>query len=430
MLWREPGPQSAWLRRIVRTGRVLRKIIQEMLVGDLPLYAMSLVYTTLLSIVPVLAVSFSVLKAFGVHNQLEPLLLSVLAPLGESASQITANVIGFVDNIKVGVLGALGTGLLVYTVISLMQKIESAFNRIWHVTDHRSFSRRFSDYLSVILIGPVLVFAALGITGSVMSSDLMQWVVAHEPAKTVVEIVARLVPYVLVIAAFTFVYKLVPYTRVSMGAALVGGVVAGVLWESAGLVFASFIASSTKYTAIYSGFAILIVAMIWLYLSWLILLIGASIAFYYQHPEHVVLDESRPVLSGAARERAALLVMMLIGRSHLGSDGVKPVTVDSLVEAMRLPGNELQELLDALHDARLLARTDDDPPGWLPARSIEKIPVKVVLDAARGNGQAGMRVSGQDVDTVADVLERIDRSVSDALATMTIKDLVGTGDEA
>ena len=248
--------------RAVTTLRVIYVVVRDLADGQLTLRAMSLVYTTLLSMVPLLAVSFSVLKAFGVHNQIEPMLLNLLAPLGDKGVEITTRIIGFVDNMKAGLLGSLGLAFLIYTVISLLQKIERTFNFTWHVTQNRPFAQRFSDYLSVVLIGPVLVFSAIGITASVLSMDVVQKLAAIEPFGNLIELGSRLVPYLLIIAAFAFIYIFIPNTKVRAGSALVGGLVAGILWETTGWVFASFIVTSTKYTAIYSTFATLIMNMI------------------------------------------------------------------------------------------------------------------------------------------------------------------------
>jgi YihY family inner membrane protein len=242
-LWAPAPPgRGQPLRAAVHAGRIVDRLVDDLYTGRLNLYAMSLVYTTVLSIVPVLAVSFSVLKAFGVHNQLEPTLHALLAPLGERGGEITQQIIVFVDNIQVGVLGALGLGFLIYTVISLLQKVEESFNFIWKSRGERSLSRRFSDYLSVLLVGPVLVFTALGITGAVMGSDAVQWVALFEPARTLIAIAGRVVPFLLIVAAFTFIYKVVPYTRVDVRAAFTGAVVAALLWQVAGLAFASVVA--------------------------------------------------------------------------------------------------------------------------------------------------------------------------------------------
>ena len=324
-----------WRARFLRWVRLVYLVGRDLTDGQLNLQAMSLVYTTLLSLVPLLAVSFSVLKAFDVHNQIEPIMLNFMTPLGERGAEITANVIGFVDNIKVGVLGAVGLGLLIYTVISLVQKIERAFNFTWHVRHGRSFVERFRDYLSVIMIGPVLVFSALGATASLMNNSVVQALVKLPGLAWVVESIGTLVPYLFVIAAFTFVYKFVPNTRVRLGSAAVGALVAGFLWQTIGWGFASFVVTSAKYAAIYSGFAILVFFMIWLYVAWLILLVGASIAFYHQHPEYLTLRSRDARLSNRLKERLALSAMYLITQSHFR--GTSPWTAEGLAKHLAVP---------------------------------------------------------------------------------------------
>jgi membrane protein len=192
-------PWKAWLTQLLR---VLYVVTRDLTDGQLTLRAMSLVYTTLLSLVPLLAVSFSVLKGFGVHNQIEPLLQNFLAPLGPKGAEITGYVIGFVENMRVGVLGSLGLGLLLYTVVSLIQKIEQAFNFTWHAVQNRSVVQRFSNYLSVILVGPVLMFTAVGMTASVTSTAVVQRLASIEPFGTAIHMLSQLVPYLLVIAVF------------------------------------------------------------------------------------------------------------------------------------------------------------------------------------------------------------------------------------
>ena len=161
------GPRR-WL---VIAMRMLVVLARQLLGGQLNLRAMSLVYTTLLSVVPLLAVSFSVLKGFGVHNQLEQVLLNFLAPLGAKGTEVANNIIGFVENVKVGVLGSLGLVFLLYTVVSLVQKVESSLNYVWQVERLRALAQRFSSYLTVIMVGPVLMFTALGVTATVMNTS-------------------------------------------------------------------------------------------------------------------------------------------------------------------------------------------------------------------------------------------------------------------
>ena len=300
---------------------------------------------TLLSIVPLLALSFSVLKAFGVHNQIQPMLLKFLEPLGKEGEEIAANIIAFIQNMNVGVLGALGLALLLYTAISLMQKIEESLNYIWHIHRHRPLADRFSRYLSVLMVGPILVFAALGITATVMNVETVRGVLAIEMFGQLVQTISRLMPYLLVIAAFTFIYMFIPNARVRLLPALIGGIAGGAAWQTAGWGFATFVASSNQYAAIYSSLAILILFMIWLYLSWLILLFGASVAFYAQHPEYLYAGAGEPRLSNRMRERLGLATMTLVAGRFVA--GERMPSLNEFIGLLRMPRYVLQAVLDA-----------------------------------------------------------------------------------
>ena len=142
-LWQEHDALSRHQRMLVTAARYSAVLVRNLMEGQLSMRAMSLIYTSLLSVVPLLALAFSVLKALGVHNMLEPLLQRLLEPLGPQQSvEISHNVIGFVDNIKVGVLGSVGVGFLLFTVISLIQKVEGSFNFIWRIDQPRGMSQR------------------------------------------------------------------------------------------------------------------------------------------------------------------------------------------------------------------------------------------------------------------------------------------------
>ncbi|MGB6930889.1 MAG: YihY/virulence factor BrkB family protein, partial [Syntrophobacteria bacterium] len=404
-----------WKVLLIRVLRVFYVVIRDLLEGQLTLRAMSLVYTTLLAMVPLLAVSFSVLKGFGVHNQIEPLLLNFLRPLGERGVEVTSRIIGFVDSVKAGILGSIGFALLIYTVISLIQKIERACNDTWHVNRSRPLSQKFSDYLSVILIGPVLVFSALGITASVMSTTVVQKMVAIKVFGSLMELATKLVPYLLVIAAFTFVYIFVPNTRVRFRSALTGGLVAGVLWETSGWAFASFVVKSAKYTAIYSGFAILIMFMIWLYLSWLIVLVGASVAYYHQHPESVTSYRRELRLSNRMQEKLALLVMFLVGNNYY--DNLPALTLEEFAQSLNVPMEALEPIMEALEGYGLLSQTANEPPTYLPARPLDTAELKDVLDAVRGaNEIVDLKPQSESAELAVDQLvDHIDQAMAGAL---------------
>jgi len=424
-LWRaEPAEQGLLRHYSYGLLRLLFVMVREFTSGQLNLRAMSLVYTTLLSLVPLLAVSFSVLKAFGVHNQIEPLLLNLVAPLGERGNELVVNILGFVENMKVGVLGSLGLALLLYTVISLIQKVESSFNYVWHAKSTRSLSRRFSDYLSVIMVGPVLVFSAIGMTASMMNSKVVQALVAIEPFGSLVLILSKLMPFLLIILAFTFVYLFVPNTRVNVRSAFVGAVVGGALWQSSGMAFAAFASTSTKYAAIYSGFAILIMFMIWLYLSWLILLLGAQVAYFHQYPEQIRLSSQRVPLSGRFRDQLALLVMYWIAERFVHEG--EAWNLMTLSSKLAMPGDRVGEILSLLQERGLVVESGSEPPEYLLLHDPATLPIERLMRILRrpDEEQALMESRLVSVPVVDALLQRMELGVKEHLDGMTLRDLV------
>lgn len=424
-LWRTDLAETGRFRYYgYRLLRLLFVMVREFTNGQLNLRAMSLVYTTLLSLVPLLAVSFSVLKAFGVHNLIEPLLINLVAPLGERGSEVVNAILGFVENMKVGVLGSLGLALLLYTVVSLIQKVESSFNYVWHAKSTRSLSRRFSDYLSVIMVGPVLVFSAIGMTASMMNSRVVQALLTIEPFGSLVIIATKLMPFFLIILAFTFVYLFVPNTRVKVRSAFVGALVGGALWQSTGMAFAMFASTSTKYAAIYSGFAILILFMIWLYLSWLILLLGAQVAYYYQYPEQIRISSRRVPLSGRFREQLGLLMMYWIAERFV-HDG-KPWTLLGLSNKLAMPGDRVGEILTLLQERELLVESGSEPPEYLMLHDPANLTIDKLLRSLRrpDDEQAMMESRLNSVPEVDALLQRMELGVTEHLGGMTLRDLV------
>lgn len=422
-LWQQIPEQSniAW-RGVVNTLRVAYLMVRELAAGNLNLRAMSLVFTTLLSLVPLIAVAFSVLKAFGVHNQIEPFLLGMLEPLGPKGPEITANIIGFVQNVKVGVLGSLGVAMLFYTIIALIQKIEHAFNYVWRVKRPRTLARRFTDYLSVVMIGPVLVFTALGLAATAMNHSVVQELQAIEPFGTLILFATKVVPYLMIIAAFTFLYKFIPNTRVEFVPAVIGASAAGILWITIGTVFASFVASSSNYTAIYSSFAILFFFMIWLYLAWLILLTGSQIAFYLQHPKLVSMGGMTYSLSPRLREKEGLWLMMMIARQFHQQQPA--LDLQALEQATALSANTLQDLVITLEKGGLIVELTGDEPSYVPAQDIAEIKVNDILDCLR-TAEESADITHKSVaePAVEQLLQQLNDAQQNVLADLSLRDL-------
>ncbi len=415
---------AAWHRLL----QILSMVARDLMDGMITLRAMSLVYTTLLSLVPLLAVSISVLKGFGVHDQLEPTLVRLLAPVGENNVEVAARIVEFVDNMRFGVLGAVGLVMLLYTAISLIQKIEAAFNQTWRLRSSRSLMQRFSDYLSVIMVGPVLVFSAVGITASLGSNHVVAWLDQLPYMSDLLQLLGRVLPYLLVIVAFTFIYMLVPNTRVQLRSALYGAVIAGLLWESAGKLFTSFVGGSTSYTAVYSGLAILLVFMIWLYVSWIILLIGSSIAFYHQNPEHLNWKKRDVHLSARMRDQLALQAMVNVARAHDRQSDLVP-TAENLAIYQRVPVHILQRMLDALAGDGLLQASAEKPPRYLPGAALERIRIGDVFNSAREAEDEGQTASFHSDPPVSRLLQNLQQRFDSEFGAQTLAEFIRDFDD-
>jgi len=428
-LWRiDLSSLNRFRASLIQLIRLVYTIIRESSERELTLRAMSLVYTTLLSIVPLLAFSFSILKAFGVvDSQLEPLLNKFLIPLGEKGFEITHKILEFVKNLKVGVLGIIGLLLLIYTVISLINKIEQSLNHIWKINKGRSFARRFSDYISIILIGPVFIFAIFGLTANLLGNTVIQKISSMEPIGGLIALfTGELLSYIVVVAIFTFIYVVIPNAKVNFRSALLGGVLAGFAWQAIGWIFAKFVVTSANYAAIYSSFAVLILFLIWLYLSWLILLIGAEVSYCHQNLKFLSLEEQALQISNRLQEKLALIIMYLIGYNFYNNK--ERWTVGSLVDYLELPHQHIQDTLMKLENQKLILETGENEPAYIPARSIETIKLSEIIDAARKDKE-DRDLSLKEYNSLPEVnvvADKIDDAIQRTLGGDSLKSLMSS----
>lgn len=424
-LWRRDlGSVPWWQAWPIMGTRLCYAVSRDIYQGRLGLRTTSLVYTTLLSLVPILAIAFSVLKGLGVHNQIKPLLLDFLGPLGASAQEIASRIVAFVENINVEVLGGVGLVFLVYTVYSLVQKIEAALNDIWHTIEDRPLERRFSGYLTAIVLGPVLIFSTTAIVTTVVGSSVVAKILAVQPIGPLLEFVGQIVPYAIVVCVFAFIYHYVPNARVSLRSALFGGLVAGLLWQVMDWGFASYIVTSTRYPAIYATFASLVFFLIWLYLAWLVLLVGASVAFYHQNPQYAVPEWHRSRLSEGQCERIALLIMVLVGSRHYRGESNWDLV--SLADRLGIAEDHLKPVIDVLLEAGLVVRTDSEPGRYVPGRAPETTLIQSVIDAMRRSDSYDA-LNAHDhklLPVVEQVMGQVEASLSVALKGLTLRDLI------
>jgi membrane protein len=404
----------------VRIVRITYAVLRDLWAGHLSLRATGLVYVTILSIVPVIAISFSVLKAFGAQRQLEPLLRTWLAPLGTGGDRITNLVVGFVENAQGNVLAGVGIALLFVTTVSMAERVESSFNFVWRVDRPRNIARRLSDYLAVLLGGPVVMVTALGLIAMLENVRWLRAMGELPPMAWLAGIWVQAVPYLLVCAAFAFVYWFLPNTGVRVMAAATGGLVGGVLWAATGALFARFVVTSTQTLSIYATFAVAITALIWLHLCWLILLIGAQVAFYVQHPDYLRLGYRAHEPSSRDLEGLALATMLRVGSAF--THGTLRPGPGQLAEELGLPGIVLSPVLARLESAGLLTRSEHDE--LLPNRDPARITLREILAAVREPRQTDEVLAVGWPAAVRQVQGRVATAIDSTLGNETLAELV------
>jgi membrane protein len=371
------GPHTAQQNPLARLLRALRypyAIIRDLLDGELTLRATGLVYATILALIPLIALSFAVLKAFGAHRDMRPFLNEFFRPVGDAGTQIVDRLMELAENVSGGLVGMVGFALLLWTLVGAVNKIEDSLNYVWRVQRGRSIPRRVVEFAVLVTVGPLVV--ATVIAFAKLASDSVS---SYTFAARAMDLLIGFAPYAIVTGLFTALYVLIPNTRVRIMPALIGGLVAGVLWAATGKAFTALVIYTSRLTLVYAGFAIVVALFLWTYLGWLILLAGAQLAFYVQNPNYLRLGHADFDLSSIEEERLALDIMARVAAEHRA--GHPPWTLEKLSRALALPGIAIASMAEHLENAGLLAQADDGK--LFPGREISSITLAEVIHTAR-----------------------------------------------
>ncbi len=382
------------------------------------LRASALTFYTMLSIVPVLAMAFGVAKGFGFEKLLERQILERLQGQEEIASYMISFSSSMLENTKGGMVAGIGIVLLFWAVIKLLGNIETSFNAIWGVKKGRSMSRKFCDYLSAMMLCPVLLIMAGGINVLISSQvrDIVEKLPLLELMGPAIFSFLNLLPYCVMWALFSFLYMFMPNTNVRFKAGIAGGIVAGILFQWLQVVYISFQIGVAQYNAVYGGFAALPLFLIWLNLSWLIVLLGAEITFAFQHADTYEFEPECRALQPGYKRLMTLWVMHVLVTCFQKGDC--PAGVDDISMKLRMPARLVQEILTELMLCSMVAEVNI--PGktgirYQPARDISTITISSVIEALEGQGGASLRVSEtEELRKLEQHLERFRALVSEA----------------
>jgi membrane protein len=420
-IWDLEPEAFAGLRRFgVRYLQILTLVLKAFRGDQCLLRASALTFTTILSLVPFFALTFSVLKGFGVHNKIEPLILEKVA----AGSQETVDrIITYINNTNMTSMGAIGLVALILTVVSVLGNIEEAFNVIWGVKETRTFYRKFSDYLSVVITGPLLLLAAVSITTSLQSQSIVRWLVETSYLGDLLLSLFRLVPYVTIWLALVFLYIFIPNTRVRFKSALLGGVLAGTIWQLAQWGYIHFQVGVAKYNAVYGTLSLLPVFMVWIYTSWLIVLFGVEVVCAHQNIRNFRREARNSSFSHGRKELLCLTILENVAAAfHFGKS---PKTSVQLAEELDVPVRIVRELLALLMESGYLLENAGENPTYTPARELEHIAVMDVLATVRNYGDEcrATRMSAAEL-RMQEILKRLESGMAATLDGMTLKGLV------
>lgn len=449
----EPEGLRPLKRRAYRWSRVLYLTLRSFTGDRCMLRAAALTYTTVLSLVPLLAFSFAILKGLGFYKELreehiDPYLDQVFGALppepvsatkSESAVETAQTglaqlrggfdkVLDLVDQTDVKGLGALGLLVLLLAALRLLSSIEEAFNEIWGVDRPRRWIRKLSDYLTIVIVTPILLVLAVGLTTAVQNAGFVEFLHAHLPIDLVVEVVVRLAPLFIASAVFTLVFLVMPNRRTRLRSALIGGFVAGTLWQIVLEVHIAFQIGVANYNAIYAGFAALPIFLVWLQLSWQIVLFGAELAFAHESEReyhgYASLAASEPRRQ-AFKEQVALRALVRIADAFLA--GAPPLDASTLGKEIGVHPRDVDDVLSELARSGIVSHAESEDrsqPTWLPARSPERIRVADVVSVLRGDGEPGPRARGELDRHVERLAAKLDEEARTSAFNLSLRELV------
>jgi membrane protein len=456
-VWRADDGSLSWPRRAVhRFVRVAYLTIKSFVGDKCVLRAMALTYTTVLSLVPLLAFSFATLKGLGWYEelrtkQIDPYLDELFGRLEGPAPSVALesspavlvgpgdpagvtqlrqgfdHVLDMVERTDVKGLGAIGLLVLMLAVLRLLSSIEASFNEIWGVRKARSWVRKLSDYLTIVIITPIFLVIAVGVTGAAQSVGVVEFLEQRLALGAVLEFAIRAAPLLIGWGAFTLVYLVMPNRRGKFSSAAIGGAVAGLLWQLTLLAHIKFQIGVARYNAIYAGFAAFPIFLAWVQLSWLIVLFGAELAFAHESEREYRGLVTYETHQHAYRESLALRAMTRLSSAFLG--GEPPPRSLGIAASLGVSPREVDEVLADLERGGLAAHVDGldgaDGPSFLPARDPASIRVKDVLDALAGVGVDEPLPATDELDARGDrLLAKLGEEARTSVYNRSMRELV------
>ena len=418
-----PPRRSFWITQL----RIVLLAVRRFNLDKCELRASALTFYSLLSIVPVVALAFAVAKGFGVEKVLGEQLMAKMQGQEEVAERIIGFAQSFLENTKGGAIAGVGIVLLFWTVIKVLGNVEKSFNDIWGVKTSRAMGRKFADYLSIMMICPVLLIIASSVTvllTTQVSAMLERLSVLGYLADVLIWLL-KIVPYGVIWLVFTFVYVFMPNTKVELKSALWGGIFAGTIYQLVQLAYITFQIGVSNYGAIYGSFAALPLFLVWLQLSWLIVLLGAEISFAHQNVGTYEFEQDCLAVSHSFRRMIALMISSLCVKHFRNAE--KPSTAEDISRELEVPIRLVRSVLAELTEGGLLCEVCSDHReniAYQPACDIHRLTVAGVIDRLDQQGITTVPVAeSTSTDKLRETVQRFREMIEQSSANLRLQDL-------
>jgi membrane protein len=412
-------------RSLVLLARTLYLVWLGFAKERLRLRAAALTYITLLSLIPAVAVGLSIFTAFGgLHDAEDSLRQTIVNNLSVDRREEVAEYLDrFVGSVHAGALGGFGVLTLLFTALSLLSNVEAAFNDIWGVKEDRGFIERFKSFWPLLTLGPVLIGVSLTTTAAISGSAVVRRAIEVIPALGTLTLVT---PLVFTWTGFTLLYVIIPNTRVPLRYALIGGVLGGTLWELAKVGYAYYASRAISYSAIYGSLSVVPLFVIWVFVSWMVALIGAQMCFAAQNARTFEPHQDIGRLAELERERLAVLLLIAVYGRFERNEG--PLSADELIARVHGPPSSLRRILGELAEAGLVISTSGASEhygaAYVPGRSAEKTSFADVLGALRG-APFPHEPGDPTAQRAEALLLEAEASTHERLAKVSLRDVLG-----
>jgi membrane protein len=412
---------------LIRLLRIVILSVRGLVKDKCHLRASALTFYTSLSIVPIFAMLFGIAKGFGFEKILEKQLLEKLDTQGEVVVKIIDYARALLDNTKGGMIAGIGIAILFWAIIKVLGNIEKSFNDIWGVKKGRPFRRKITDYLSIMLVGPVLLMMSSGITVLMASQAeiFIQKIALLGPISPVIFALLKSLPYATIWILFTFTYVFMPNTKVHFKSGALAGIIAGSMCQIFQWGYVSFQVGVAKYNAIYGSFAALPLFLIWLQLTWLIVLFGAEISFAHQNVDTFEFEPDALSVSHAFKRLLALRIVNLLVKHF--SDGDTSWDETKISRTLEIPIRLVRQILYELVACGVISQIkvdEDETIAFQPARNPDTMTIKYVVDAIEQCGSDDIPVAeSEELKNLEESMKRLNDLVEKSPDNILLKDI-------